>query len=195
MEMDFYEALVKRRSVYGIDHKLTVTDLRLKEILVYILKHCPSANNDQSQRMVLLLGEHNKKLWDIVMEAIGSHAKGTTGEKIRKLSSGYGTVLFFDDTAVTEEYAQKNATYTSLFPEWALQQNGMLQYAVWCALSMEGLGASLQHYNPIIDDEVKKTWNIDESWKLLAQMPFGVPTEQAWDRTYLPVETRFHVFE
>ena len=29
---------------------------------------------------------------------------------------------------------------------------GMLQLAVWTALAEKGLGASLQHYNPLIDD-------------------------------------------
>ena len=30
----------------------------------------------------------------------------------------------------------------------------MLQLVVWTALEAEGLGATLQHYNPLIDDEV-----------------------------------------
>lgn len=51
----------------------------------------------------------------------------------------------------------------------------MLQLFVWTALENEGLDASLQHYNPIIDEEVKKQWNIPESWKLIVQMPFGKP--------------------
>lgn len=36
----------------------------------------------------------------------------------------------------------------------------MHQLVVWTALETEGLGATLQHYNPIIDDEVKNEWNI-----------------------------------
>jgi len=35
-----------------------------------------------------------------------------------------------------------------------------------------GLGASLQHYNPLIDQETAETWDINPDWKLLAQMPF-----------------------
>ena len=35
-----------------------------------------------------------------------------------------------------------------------------------------GMGASLQHYNPLSDDEVRKAWNLPGDWKLVAQMPF-----------------------
>lgn len=32
----------------------------------------------------------------------------------------------------------------------------MIQFAVWTALETEGLGASLQHYNPIIAQRLPK---------------------------------------
>lgn len=39
----------------------------------------------------------------------------------------------------------------------------MIQFAVWTALETEGLGASLQHYNPIIGAEVAKAFEIPSS--------------------------------
>ena len=48
-----------------------------------------------------------------------------------------------------------------------------------------GMGASLQHYNPLIDDEVRKAWNLPGDWKLVAQMPFGVPVAQPVSYTHL----------
>ena len=59
---------------------------------------------------------------------------------------------------------------------------------VWAALEAEGLGASLQHYNPLIDDEVKKEWNIPGNWKLIAQMPFGNPTSPPGEKEFQPLE-------
>lgn len=44
----------------------------------------------------------------------------------------------------------------------------MHQYYVWMALETHGLGANLQHYNPLIDDEVKKTFDLPEHWILKA---------------------------
>ena len=73
---------------------------------------------------------------------------------------------------------------------WSLQSNGMLEFAIWTALENEGLGASLQHYNPLIDDAVKKRWNLDDNWKLLAQMPFGSVTSPPGGKDFLPIEQR-----
>ncbi len=66
--------------------------------------------------------------------------------------------------------------YAENFPIWSHQASGMHQLVVWTGLEAEGLGASLQHYNPLIDDEVKTEWNVPANWKLIAQMPFGNPT-------------------
>ena len=78
-------------------------------------------------------------------------------------------------------------------PCWNLQ--AILQFIVWTALETEGLGASLQHYNPLINAQVQSTWNLPTSWSLVAQIPFGKPSAPAAERTYLPVEgERFKVF-
>lgn len=49
----------------------------------------------------------------------------------------------------------------------------MLQLAVWCGLRELGIGASLQHYNPVIDEAVRKLVHVPDSYVLVAQMPFG----------------------
>jgi predicted oxidoreductase (fatty acid repression mutant protein) len=49
----------------------------------------------------------------------------------------------------------------------------MLQSNIWTALREEGIGASLQHYNPVINEAVAKLFDIPKSWSLVGQMPFG----------------------
>ena len=71
----------------------------------------------------------------------------------------------------------------------------MLQYIAWTLLETEGFGASLQHYNPLIDEKVKSAWDIPSSWKLIAQMPFGLPTALADKKEFVPIEKRFKAFE
>jgi len=61
-------------------------------------------------------------------------------------------------------------------------------------LAEKGFGASLQHYNPIIDEAVAKHFNLLPSGKLIAQMPFGVPAANPEAKTFLPVESRVKVF-
>ena len=63
--------------------------------------------------------------------------------------------------------------YADNFPIWAQQSNGMLQINIWSALRELGIGANLQHYNPVIDEKVKALFNIPEYYQLIAQMPFG----------------------
>ena len=71
----------------------------------------------------------------------------------------------------------------------------MVQFNVWTSLSVEGYGASLQHYNELIEDEIKKEWNIPKSWLLKSQMPFGKPTKEVGKKEFLPLEKRFKVFK
>lgn len=57
-----------------------------------------------------------------------------------------------------------------------------------------GLGANLQHYNPVIDEQVARTWNIDADWTLVAQMVFGNIQQPAGDKSFEPIEKRLKVF-
>jgi predicted oxidoreductase (fatty acid repression mutant protein) len=84
--------------------------------------------------------------------------------------------------------------YKDNFPVWSLQSSGMLQFTIWTALEDAGLGASLQHYNPLIDDQVKSLWKLPDKWKLLAQMPFGKPLAAPSEKEFLPLEGRVKVF-
>ncbi|MBR4625842.1 MAG: nitroreductase, partial [Alphaproteobacteria bacterium] len=46
-------------------------------------------------------------------------------------------------------------------------------FAVWTGLRALGVGANLQHYNPIINKIVQNMFDVPKSWVLVAQMPFG----------------------
>ncbi len=64
-------------------------------------------------------------------------------------------------------------SYAENFPIWAEHSTAIAQFATWTALHTEGLGASLQHYNPIVDEQVHAEWDIPAHWKLRAQLVFG----------------------
>lgn len=70
----------------------------------------------------------------------------------------------------------------------------MLQLVTWTALETEGLGANLQHYNPLIDEKVAATWDVPADWKLHAQLVFGSKAAPAGEKTFMPVEQRMKVF-
>jgi predicted oxidoreductase (fatty acid repression mutant protein) len=70
----------------------------------------------------------------------------------------------------------------------------MHQIAVWTALELEGFGANLQHYNPLIDDKVAATWGVPKDWELASTLVFGTPVGEPGDKTFLPLEERVKVF-
>ena len=199
MNKNFYEAIKERRSIYAISKESPISDERIQEIVEDIVKHVPSAFNSQTTRTVILLGEYHDKLWDITMEAlrkiVPANNFASTEAKINSFKSGHGTVLFFEDFAVVEALQQQFELYKDNFPIWALQTSGMMQFSVWTAFAIEGLGASLQHYTELIDEQVKKEFNIPESWKMLAQMPFGKIVKGAGEKEFNPIEDKVKVLK
>ncbi len=198
MESGFMAALHKRRSIYGIAGEMPLSDAQLDGLLGEIILNMPTAFNMQGTRVVLLRGEDNQKLWRMTLDELRKVAPPAgferTEQKIAGFAAGHGTLLYFNDTEVTERYRAENPLYEQHFPLWALQQCGMLQFAVWTALAEQGVGASLQHYNPLIDEGVRAEWGLPESWLLLAQMPFGGITAPAKEKEFLPLEERLKMF-
>ncbi|MCM3145131.1 nitroreductase family protein [Brevibacillus sp. MER 51] len=198
MGKDFIAAVKDRRTYYGISKENVVSDERIKEIVQEAVKYTPSAFNSQSARVVVLLGTEHDKLWNITKETlrkiVPAENFGATEEKMNSFGSGYGTVLFFEDQNVVQNLMQQFEAYKDNFPIWSEQSSGMLQYVVWTALETEGFGASLQHYNPLIDEEVQQTWKLPSEWKLRAQMPFGKPTAQPAEKQFQSLDERVKFF-
>ncbi|WP_339315579.1 nitroreductase family protein [Paenibacillus sp. FSL R10-2734] len=199
MSNNFFEAVKGRRSIYAISKESTVTDAQIIEIVEQAVLHSPTSFNSQSSRAVVLLGEQHDKLWDITTETLRKVVPAEqfegTAQKLASFKAGYGSVLFFEDQAVVKNLQENFALYAENFPVWANQSSGILQFVVWTALSEVGLGASLQHYNPLIDDEVKEAWGIPQEWKLIAQLPFGKTVTPAGEKQFQPVEDRVKVFK
>lgn len=195
--MDFLNLSEKRRTFYNISKESTTTDEDLQIILEKILRNTPSAFNSQSTRLSLLLPGEHEKLWDIVMEALRKilpPEKFSDSEaRINSFKNGYGTILFFEDMDVVKSLQETFPLYSANFPIWSHHTSAMHQFGVWTALELEGMGASLQHYNELIEEEVKKNWNFPASWKLIAQMPFGKPTAQPGEKEFQPLEKRLFI--
>ena len=195
----FYEDVKARRSIYGIGKERVISDEKLQEVIEYAVKHTPSAFNSQSARVIVLLDENHNKLWnEITKETLraivpADQFEATEG-RMNGFAGGYGTVLFFEDQDVIKGLQEKMPTFADNFPKWSQHSSGMLQFVIWTAIEKEGLGASLQHYNPLIDDQVKEEWNVPSSWELIAQMPFGNPTAPPGEKEFQPVDERviFH---
>lgn len=199
VDKDFKSAIKNRRSIYGINKEVTISQEKIEEIIRYAVMHAPSAFNSQTARLVILFGDNHDKLWEITRETLRKIVAADkfvrTDEKMNSFKNGYGTVLFFEEMSIIEGLQQQFPKTKDSFPVWSQHSSGMVQYIVWTSLEMEGLGASLQHYNPLIDEEVKKQWDLPANWKLIAEMPFGNPTAAAGEKEFQPIEMRVKVFK
>ena len=195
--MNIYEAMEHRRSRYALDANTTVSDERIEEIVGECLVQTPSAFNSQTARVVALFGESHAKLWSIVMETLRARVPADkfagTEAKINGFAAAHATLLFFEETDTVKALQEQFPAYADNFPLWSLQASGMAQVNVWTALSSEGLGVNIQHYNPIIDDEVARTFDVPASWKLISQMVVGNPVAEPGPIAKKPVSERLVV--
>lgn len=162
--------LKERRSIYKIGKNIPVSDDEVIKFITDTVELVPDAFNMKSQRVVIVLGEKQNKLWDRVYDVFEGKVPR---EKIDGFKAGHGTVLYFYDDEVVKSLQKQFPAYAANFPIWAQQSNGMLQISVWTGLRALGIGANIQHYNPVIDSAVKKLFNIPDHYVFVAQMPFG----------------------
>ncbi|WP_436881342.1 nitroreductase family protein [Staphylococcus pasteuri] len=195
-EVSFNDAMEQRRTIYNLESTISIDDSELEELIAHAVKHVPSAFNSQSTRIVLLLNDKNEKFWEntkeILKETMGPDRDfEPTRQKIDNFKHSYGTILYYEDKDVITGLQEKMPNFYDNFEIWSNQTNAMHQYAIWTALATKGIGASLQHYNPIVDEDTANEFNIPKTWKLVAQMPFGNVREEAGEKDIKPVEPRF----
>ena len=194
----FQEAVIHRRTNYALGKNIPVLSSQIVAAVERMTKEVPSPFNIQSARVVLAMGEHHDKVWNITKDAlkkiVPADKFSATEAKLNGFAAGYGTILYFEETETIKDMQKKFPLYADNFPIWASQANGMLQFAIWTILDNMGLGVNLQHYNPLIDEEVKKYFKVPESWTLVAEMVFGEILEPAKPIDKLPIEERVKVF-
>ena len=197
MSQGFNALAEKRRTIYALGPALPLAEDDVIALIQTAIRNSPSAFNSQSSRALILLGEQHKHFWSLTKEQlrkrVPADAFAATDKKIDSFAAAAGSVLFFEDQQVVSELQQQFAAYADNFPVWSEQSSGIAQYAVWLALADKGIGANLQHYNPLVDDDVRQTWNIPASWTLRAQMNFGSVEAPAGEKGYIDDKQRFIV--
>lgn len=198
---ELLDAIKKRRSIYALDKNVKIEKEKITATIEEAVQYTPAAFNSPSARAVILFGAESNKLWGeggIVEQAVRKvlpegQSFEPTAKKLASFNAGIGTVLYFKDIDVVKNLQDKFALYADNFPLWAEQTNGMTQFAVWTALADIGVGASLQHYNPLIDAAVHEAFDIPENWVLRAQMPFGNVAAPAGPKEFQLISDRVKV--
>lgn len=200
MKYSILDAIKHRRTYYALKNESPISNDELRQIIEQSVKYVPSAFNSQSTRLVVLIGDKHRKVWELTKDVLRGMVSPenfpATENKINTaFESGYGTVLYYEDQAVVRGLQEQFPAYADNFPVWSEHTNAMHQLTIWTALEEVGFGASLQHYNPIIDDSLAKEFNINPDWKLRAQMPFGLPAFDAGEKAFEPLEKRIVFFK
>ncbi|EJU02855.1 nitroreductase family protein [Dacryopinax primogenitus] len=195
----FLKAVELRRSIYTISNKIPIPDSRVVEIVQAAIKNGPSSYNSQSSRALVLFGDEHKFVWETVLSVLKPivpepEFPKTVGKVENCFKAGYGTVLFWEDNTVVKGMQDTFPLYPDRFPVWSQHSSAIVQFIVWTALANEGISASLQHYNPLIDEKLREHFKLPDTWVLVAQMPFGEATAPAGEKTFKPLEDRVKVF-
>ena len=194
-----HEITEQRRSIYALSNQLPVSNDKVVELIEHAILHTPSSFNSQSTRIIVLFGDEHHKLWQLTEDTLrgivdNDEQFASTKQKMDSFKAGAGTVLFFEDRKVVKDMQDNAPLYADKFPVFAQHSNAMHQYVVWTALASIDIGASLQHYSPIIDDKVAETWEVDKDWELVAQMVFGAIEQPAGEKEFKPLDGRLKVF-
>lgn len=193
------ESLELRRSIYQLGNTPMVSDSCLIETISACLKNCPSPFNAQSARLVILFKEYHHQFWDLVWKKLSAAAPAnkqkTARERILAFRNAYGTILFFEDQHILTNLKKQYPLYKHNMHDWVMQSNGILQYMIWQTLAENDEGASLQHYNELIEKELNSWLELPKNWKIVAQMPWGNIEKEAGAKTFEPLETRMKIFK
>lgn len=196
--MSFLDHIKQRRTIYAVGKNVALTPEQIESVIKEAVNHSPSAFNSQTSRIVTLFGESHLQFWNIVRETLRKIVPEAAFEgantKINSFAAGYGTVLFYEDQDVVKSLQEQFALYADNFPVWSEHSSAIAQFAVWTALSEQNIGASLQHYNPIVDAEIAEVFDIPANWKLRAQLVFGSIEAPAGEKTFMAEADRFKTF-
>ena len=149
----------QRRSIYQIEKSDDVFEEDIVALVQNCVKYCPSAFNCQAGRVVVLFNQYNQNFWNLVLQKleqiVPAENFAKTKEKVSSFQKGIGTILFFEDNDVIEKMQKQFDLYKQNFPIWSQQSSGMMQYMIWLALAEKKLGATVQHYNELIEQDIK----------------------------------------
>ncbi|HHV03697.1 MAG TPA: nitroreductase [Bacteroidales bacterium] len=174
----FLDLATKRLSQYHLGSKAEHSIEEIAQYLAEVANQAPSAMNIQASRLVVLQGEDHKKFWELIKDT----QKNVLSEDMfdwfmgvyNGAVSGLGTVLFFEDRAVYENFPNPNPTAREKIK---MRNSAIIQYGTWLALTDLGYGASMQHNNlgfeEGYDRPVRELFDLPDTWEMTAQMPFG----------------------
>jgi len=190
------DVIEKRRSNYDLENNIELSKKDLINLLRKIVYYSPSPFNVQSSKVVFLNKKSHNLLWNTVVEEYLK--KNNNGElldsekaRIKRESKAYGTILFYKDEQIIEEFKEKLDDYEKReLDGWCTEESAMLQMNVWNELRLKNIGAHLVHFDNI-DEEISVAFDINKKYKLVAMMVFGSIVQEAAVKPKKDINKRF----
>ncbi|MFA6624945.1 MAG: nitroreductase family protein [Bacilli bacterium] len=195
--MEFQKLIKQRRSVYALDNKSPVSDEKIVEAVKNVILNAPTAFDTQATHVVIALGDKHRLVWDItkntLKKILPEERYVKTEKKLDVFQAGYGTVLVYKDLNKIEELKKGFPAFANRQDDWGEQNIGILVYGLWLALTELGLGVNIQHYDPLIDEEIKKNFPVKEGWKLETEVVFGAIKANPGEKKQTNIDERVAV--
>lgn len=195
--MEFHELLLKRRSVYSLSDEVTIDEKTLKDGLALAIQNAPTAFDSRATHIIIALGENHHFVWDTTMktlkEIVPEKKFPATKAKLETFRKSYGTILVYKDLIAIEELKASFPTFAGRQDDWGEQNIGILVYALWLELANLGLGASIQHYDPLIDKGLEERFKTPASWKLETEIVFGKTLMEPMKKEYDELDSRLKI--
>ncbi len=132
---------------------------------------------------VVLIHEERSAFWQVVEQAFLERLEGDRLERyldrLAGFRGGVAVALVYEDVSVRRQLAEAWQITLEQAGAFAEQGLGMVQLALWLALTAEGLVASLQHWDWLLEESLAAFVGLPmERFRLVAALPIGHADEE-----------------
>lgn len=96
MAEQYVQLIRQRRTYYSLSNASLIPDAKIIETVKEVVRHSPSSLNGRTSRVVVLLGDEHRKLWDMALNILNkvlSEEQWIIYEKkLNDRKAAYGTV-------------------------------------------------------------------------------------------------------
>jgi hypothetical protein len=153
----------------------------MRERLLAVAPLTPAAYNLPPWRIVLV-HERREAFWAEVeqgfREALGEEQLARYLNRLHGFVPGVAVALVFADTGVERELREGKGAPAEVAASFVQQAMGMVQLALWLAVTAEGMATSLQHWDHLVGPRLARFAGLPEDeFRLAATMPIGYADE------------------
>lgn len=150
--------------------------------LLEAIRLTPAAYNLPPWRVVLV-HERRDELWAEIEAGFREHLEGERRERYLERLAGFregvAVALIFADRRVERALRDEKGAAPEIARSFVQQGLGMVQLALWLAITAEGLSTSLQHWDDLVGARAKRFAGLaEEDFTLIATMPIGHAAEE-----------------